>query len=118
MSTVRRGVTVVELAVAIAVIGLLCAILLAAIQRSRETARRGQCSNNLRQIGVALSQYQSQYGAFPCGMGRGTTSFLVAILPQIELSSLDATIDYSASAMPGEYGVSQNTLVFLFRCPA
>jgi prepilin-type N-terminal cleavage/methylation domain-containing protein/prepilin-type processing-associated H-X9-DG protein len=63
-----RGFTLVELLVVIAIIGILIALLLPAIQAAREAARRAQCSNNLRQIGVALHSYASQYKTFPPGI--------------------------------------------------
>ncbi len=89
-----RGFTLVELLVVIAIIGVLVGLLLPAVQAAREAARRMQCSNNLKQMGLALHNYHSTYNKFPAG-GFGTHanldtgfSWMISILPYCEQTNI------------------------------
>ena len=98
-----HGFTLVELLVVIAIIGILVAMLLPAVQAAREAARRIQCANNMKQIGIALHNYHDNYGGFPPGYSTpGDTaadakhgSALVALLPFMEYAELYDLIDFS-----------------------
>lgn len=102
--TERLGFTLVELLVVIAIIGILVGLLLPAVQAAREAARRMQCSNNLKQVGIALHSYESAYRAWPAqssgpAMGpqyvarRG--SWFTATLPFFEQDGLYKSFDHS-----------------------
>lgn len=90
MSNPKRAFTLVELLVVIAIIGVLVALLLPAVQAAREASRRSQCSNNLKQIGMAVHNYADIYNAkFPVGeYSWGWGTWLVGLLPYVEQKSL------------------------------
>jgi prepilin-type N-terminal cleavage/methylation domain-containing protein/prepilin-type processing-associated H-X9-DG protein len=118
-----RAFTLVELLVVIAIIGVLVALLLPAIQAAREAARRSQCQNNLRQIGLAALNYESAKNAFPpsdtIGAGRGTPMFML-LLPYFEKGVV--TIDYKAALGandPAWYSsAAAHTPVSIYLCPS
>lgn len=111
MSKPRIGFTLVELLVVIAIIGLLVAMLLPAVQAAREAARRTECTNNLRQIGIALLNYHALHQKLPFGKGPDFRQAIPGspvyarwsvhsqILPQLEESTLWSRIDF---ALPPE----------------
>ena len=89
MKNRRSGFTLIELLVVIAIIAVLIALLLPAVQAAREAARRTQCVNNLKQIGIAMHNYHDQQGSLPPGIkGCCWGTWLVYILPFIEQQPL------------------------------
>lgn len=141
----QKGFTLVELLVVIAIIGILVGLLLPAVQAAREAARRMQCSNNLKQIGLSIHNYEGAYKRFPNGTvdddpkevaprrlwsaGRhrkGTV--LVKLLPYIEQSALYNSIDFNLDVenqlnaiapfnTPGRVDM-RNVPMSVYRCPS
>lgn len=98
----NKGFTLVELLVVIAIIGILVGLLLPAVQAAREAARRMECGNNLKQIGLALHNYHDRSLTFPAGgtgdsKGGWGTSLYVGLLPFVEQTAYYDAIDFNAS---------------------
>ena len=125
-----RGFTLVELLVVITIIGILIALLLPAVQAAREAARRAQCTNNLKQIGLALHMHLEAKQSFPDGHYWPSTgssnkaqesSWITYLLPYVEQTALYETIDWNlAFGCPG-VGWNANaigTSLPMFVCPS
>ncbi|WP_152053470.1 DUF1559 domain-containing protein [Tautonia marina] len=130
-TNVPRGFTLIELLVVIAIIGVLIALLLPAVQSAREAARRAQCVNNFKQMGIALHNYHDTMGSFPIGrMGVGYTypptvtgvpqrrTWAFSVLPYMEQTNLFGAINFD---LP--FYFAQNTTVIrtplsMFQCPS
>jgi len=132
----RRGFTLIELLVVIAIIAVLIALLLPAVQAAREAARRSQCTNNLKQIGLAMHNYHSTTNTFPLGSSRapiatnpsqnawwGDWSAHSMLLPYMEQQPLFSAANFSVTAM-GHSPADQmnatvvNTRLSGFLCPS
>jgi prepilin-type N-terminal cleavage/methylation domain-containing protein len=134
MKNPKRGFTLVELLVVIAIIGILVALLLPAIQSAREAARRSQCMNNLKQIGIALQNCHSAHKELPMGAalqeGAMWSGFLLPFLEEAALADL-VTIDfvdsrpyafnqpsYGTLVDPYRNVTACETVIEVFRCPS
>jgi len=91
----KRGFTLIELLVVIAIIAVLIALLLPAVQQAREAARRTQCRNNLKQLGLACHNYESAYGVFPMGADASLIGWKQYVYPFIEQTALYNGINMS-----------------------
>ena len=135
----RRGFTLIELLVVIAIIGVLIALLLPAVQAAREAARRSQCTNNLKQMGLALHNYHTATDCFPSSRpaddpnnnDSNAQSNWVSLLPQLEQQQLfnawnflltfnDPTVStvYAPSCVPQADTTVSGTLLSVFVCPS
>ncbi|MCA9270892.1 MAG: DUF1559 domain-containing protein [Planctomycetales bacterium] len=117
-----HGFTLVELLVVIAIIGILVALLLPAVQSAREAARRMQCKNNIRQLGLGLHTYHEANGEFPFGSTYTTTTSTVTwatrILPHIEQQNLYDLFDFDVAITHVNNTKALTTIVKAFTCPS
>ncbi len=132
---IKTGFTLVELLVVIAIIGILVGLLLPAVQQIREAARRTQCLNNLKQLGLAIHNYESAFGGFPearwspngtsnytipapVGAGKSSwKSWSVSILPFVEQQAVSDLIDQKQSWFSPANLEATRTPIEVFVCP-
>jgi prepilin-type N-terminal cleavage/methylation domain-containing protein/prepilin-type processing-associated H-X9-DG protein len=124
----RRAFTLIELLVVIAVIGLLVALLLPAIQAARESARRTHCSNNLRQIGIALQTYEGSHRSLPSGYISQFTSdgtdtgpgwgWAALLLGNLEENALQSRLNFNLAIEDPVNAESRTRLVPVYLCPS
>ena len=126
-----RGFTLIELLVVIAIIATLVALLLPAVQQAREAARRTQCKNNLKQLGLAILNYESTYSKLPsCGRGMNfnlqniqafPASTFSLILPQLDQTNIYSQFNFSYHYTNSSFSTNSTAakkLVPIFLCPS
>jgi prepilin-type N-terminal cleavage/methylation domain-containing protein len=125
MRTRRSGFTLIELLVVIAIIAILIALLLPAVQQAREAARRTQCKNNMKQIGLALHNYHDVFGVFPMGRNSLKTteyhghSCHTRLLPYIDQTALYNVMNLNASFVDQpNWNTPELTLISAYLCPS
>ena len=117
----RVGFTLVELLVVIAIIGILVALLLPAVQAARESARRSQCNNQLKQMGLALMSYHDAQGQYPEGRTRRDqfgVSWAFLLLPQLEEQAIFDAHDPTLRVDDPANAVAMRSPVGVYACPS
>jgi len=124
----HRGFTLIELLVVIAIIAILVALLLPAVQQAREAARRAQCKNNLKQIGLAIHNYTDVHGTLPIGsnkygqgkyvVDRGYMGWCIGILPFLDQAPLYNRYYLDNDASAGVNEPVRTAIVTTYLCPS
>ncbi len=132
----RLGFTLIELLVVIAIIGVLVALLLPAVQSARESARRTQCTNNLKQLGLALHERHGSFGSFPAGyatqrysyptpdsssqqwLGGPGWGWTTAILGGLEQAALFNAINFDLGTLDPASRTVRRTVLSVYLCPS
>jgi prepilin-type N-terminal cleavage/methylation domain-containing protein/prepilin-type processing-associated H-X9-DG protein len=134
----NSGFTLIELLVVIAIIGVLIALLLPAVQSAREAARRAQCINNLKQIGLAFANYENSNAVYPLGAMTGVTStmksdwgsqlnnngvsWVALTLPYLEQNPLWNSINFQVHVLDGlaqpDFATAWYTKINVLQCPS
>jgi prepilin-type N-terminal cleavage/methylation domain-containing protein/prepilin-type processing-associated H-X9-DG protein len=130
MNSSRRGFTLIELLVVIAIIAILIALLLPAVQQAREAARRSQCKNNLKQIGLALHNYHDVHNTMPSGWiavedgrhsphdGMNGAGWGTMILPFLDQAPLYNQFDSRLSIIDPANDSFRTTILTVWQCPS
>lgn len=108
----------VELLVVIAIMGILVALLLPAVQAAREAARRTQCLNQIRQVGLAVINYENAFKRFPPSVDKGPYSYLALTLPYFEGKNLHDLIDFSVRWDFATNETARSTPLPFLKCPS
>lgn len=132
---IRSGFTLIELLVALGIIGLLTGLLLPAVQSARESARRAQCQNNLKQLGTGVANYLDASTFYPFGRIRSRDtryllyqtalcsgpidrSYLVALLPFIEQQACFSSFNHGLAMVGPEQNTARRNIISIFSCPS
>jgi prepilin-type N-terminal cleavage/methylation domain-containing protein/prepilin-type processing-associated H-X9-DG protein len=114
-----RGFTLIELLVVIAIIGVLIALLLPAVQSAREAARRAQCTNNLKQLGIGMHNHHDSQGTFPPGAWNSPArTWTFHILPYLEQQAMSNALNFNATFYDLKNSTVTGATLTAFLCPS
>src|SRR3954454_15244551 len=114
-----HGFTLIELLVVIAIIAVLIALLLPAVQAAREAARRSQCINNLKQLGLGMHNHHDTIGTFPFGtFNSPAQAWSFQVLPFLEQGAMSNALNLNATFFDGVNSTVTQTTIAVFLCPS